>query len=115
MSRRWRWCLALVTAAAVVGSFMPGALLTSPRSLARGAAVLTTEEVPLAPNGCAIQSCGRSTPTPAAPTLTLAALAALTAAALTLFAVRCSRRPRLWTAALPRGSVLALFRPPQFS
>ena len=104
-----------MTAAAVVGSFMPGALLSAPRLLARDAAVLPTEESPLAPNGCAIESCGRSTPAAAAPTLTLAALATLAIAGLALFAVRRSRRFELWAAALPRGNALPLFRPPQFS
>jgi len=103
----------VIVAAAVLGSFLPGALLgaqTPVRSVPSLAA-----DPPLAPNGCFIASCGKGSPAPATPTLTLAVAVALSAAAIALAAgARRIRRTRL-NVSLPRGMALTLFHPPQFS
>jgi hypothetical protein len=113
MSRRWRWSLVVIVAAAVLGSFLPGALLGA-QTPARSVPALAADP-PLAPNGCFIASCGKGSPAPATPTLTLAAVVALSAGAIAL-AARAGRirRPRL-SSRLPRGTALTLFHPPQFS
>jgi hypothetical protein len=114
MSRRWRWSLVAVIAAAALGSFLPSALLTA-HAPSRTMAALTAQEPSVSPTGCFIASCGKGSPAPAAPTLTLAAVATLAAAAV-LVAAR-SRRigRRQFSTALPRGIALTLFHPPQFS
>jgi hypothetical protein len=116
MSRRWRWCLAVVFAAAVLGSFLPSALLSGPETLRTSTAALTAEAPIDLLGGCFIPSCGKSAPAPAAPTLTLASLSALAAAGVLAYAAsRYSRRIRPLLYALPRGSAVVLLRPPQFS
>jgi hypothetical protein len=114
MTRRWRWSLVAAIAAAVLGSFLPGALLSA-HATSPATAALTAEEPPVAPTGCFIASCGKGSPAPAVPTLTLAAVATLAAVSVVI-AARARRLGRLRvSAALPRGTALTLFHPPQFS
>ncbi len=102
--------------AAVLGSFMPSALLSAAAVPGRAIATLTAQEPPIAPTGCFIASCGKGAPAAPTPTLTLAALSAVAvaAAALALASWR-HRRLRPASVALPRGRALPLFHPPQFS
>jgi hypothetical protein len=118
MSRRWRWCFVAVMAATVLGGFMPRALLSggsAPAASAAPTVALLAEEPPVAPSGCLDASCGKSAPTPAIPSLTVAALAAVASGVLAYAAIRLTKRLRLSAEALPRGTALILFRPPQFS
>jgi hypothetical protein len=115
MARRWLWCLAAVLAATVLGGLMPHSVLSAPDGLAPSTITLRAEEPPVAPSGCLDASCGRGAPAAPTPALTIAAVAAVLAGVAALAALRTTKRPRLATVALPRGTVLALFRPPQFS
>jgi hypothetical protein len=114
MSVRWRWSLVLVLAALVLGGFIPQALLTGTHAPA-SMTVASRTGPPTFPSGCSGASCNKSSPGAPTPSLTIAALVATVgivgAAALNRF----SRRNRSGTHALPRGSILTLFRPPQFS
>jgi hypothetical protein len=115
MSRQWRWSLVAVIVAAVVGSFMPTSVLDIATPVRDGISTLSAEMPPTAPNGCFIASCGKGTPVPAAPVLTLAGLAAVTVAALSLAVLARRRRTVSALVGLPRGVALPLFHPPQFS
>jgi hypothetical protein len=112
MSRRWRWSLVVIIAAAVLGSFLPGAVSARPPE--RAGASLTASEQPLALIACFVASCNKGTPAPAAPALIVAALATLAATGALASGARRIRRTRL-AVALPRGTMLTLFHPPQFS
>jgi hypothetical protein len=93
---------------------MPQALLTR-AFLPVGATAMATQGAPAAPSGCTGVSCNKSSPGAPTPTLTIAALAALTGVAIQAVGGRASRRIRSLVHALPRGTVAFLFRPPQFS
>ena len=111
---RWRWCLVAVLIATVLGGFVPQELLTG----SHPAAALTTispEGPPTFPSGCAGASCDRSTPVAPTPVLTIAAVVALAGIVVTVVAGLATRRMRSLVHALPRGTAVVLFRPPQFS
>jgi hypothetical protein len=114
MSLKWRWCLVVVMAATVLGGFMPRTLLSDSVPPAR-ALVASTEGVPAFPVGCLDATCGKGAPTPSAPVLTIAALAAIAAVMLSAGAGPMSRRFRSAVRALPSGRTAGVFRPPQFS
>ncbi|HEY1827976.1 MAG TPA: hypothetical protein VGF87_08150 [Acidimicrobiales bacterium] len=114
MSRQWRWSLVVVILAAVVGSFMPSAVLAASTPVRAAVSVVSPYEPLSVPTGCFAANCSKGSPP--APALTLAAVAGALMAALALAAgTRRHRRIPLLTAALPRGSALPLFHPPQFS
>jgi hypothetical protein len=93
---------------------MPQALLTRPFLPLSGAA-MAAQGAPTAPSACTGVSCNKSSPGAPTPTLTIAALAAMTGVALLAVSGRASRRIRSLVRALPRGTTPFLFRPPQFS
>jgi uncharacterized integral membrane protein len=114
MSRQWRWSLVVVILAAVVGSFMPSAILAASTPVRAAVSVVSPYEPLSVPTGCFAANCTRGTPP--APALTLAAVAGALIAALGIAAgIRRHRRTPRRTDALPRGSALPLFHPPQFS
>jgi len=114
MSRPWRWCLVVVLAATVLGGFMPQALLAGSHPPASMTALLV-EGPPTFPSGCSGANCGRSAPVAPVPVLTVASLVAIAGLAVSATAGRTSRRIRSLVHALPRGTTMVLFRPPQFS
>jgi hypothetical protein len=114
MSVRWRLSLVVVLAAVVLGGFMPQALLSKP-FLPVSPTALATEGTPTAPSGCTGVSCNKGSPGAPTPSLTIAALAAMTGVVLQAAGGRASRRIRSLVRSLPRGTVPFLFRPPQFS
>jgi hypothetical protein len=114
MSRGWRWFLVVAIAATVLGGFMPQALLRDARTPA-AESVLAVAGPPTFPSGCAGASCARSAPAVPAPVLTIAALAASLAVVLCAAFGGAARRVRSRLPALPRGTPMVLFRPPQFS
>jgi hypothetical protein len=115
MSRGWRWLAAALMVATVLGTFMPRALLSGTEAIVTSTVSLRAEEPPWSPTGCADTSCTRGTPTPPAPTLTIAALGAMFVCLAAGAATRAARRNRLRASSLPRGTRLTLLRPPQFS
>ena len=114
MSLRWRLSLVVVLAAIVLGGFMPQALLSKPFLPVSPAAMAIAGE-PTPPSGCTGVSCNKGSPAAPTPTLTIAALAALTGVLVSPSAARIWRRLRSLVRSLPRGTVPFLFRPPQFS
>jgi hypothetical protein len=114
MSRLWRWGLVVVTAAAVVGLFMPGALLSG---AARPASptVAMAEEPQTAPYGCFATSCSRGTPAPATPSAIPVAAVMLGAAVVVIAPPLLRRRSRRSAGALSRERGQPLFHPPQLS
>jgi hypothetical protein len=135
MSRRWRWYLLGTLVAIVITGLMPNALLSGAEGGARstvgtigtigtigsigsiGTDFFTpaTVALPVVPTGCLGSSCSRGAPSPAAPTLTLVAAAALVGVLSLAVAGRRARRMRSSAAVLPRGNFMGLFHPPQFS
>lgn len=114
MSRRWRWVLAVIVAAAVLGSFMPSALLSG--TSGPTTASLTAEAPPMAPDGCFVASCNKGAPSAPAPSMTLMVVSILAAgAAVAAVAGWRQRRTHRAASLLPRGIGLSLFHPPQFS
>src|SRR5580698_8621810 len=114
MSRRWRWSVVVVVATAVLGSFIPSSLAAAGEVfMHEPAASVSAPDV--LPAVCFIPSCGKGSPAPSAPIITMTGMAALLAAAVVALAARSVRRPRRSGGALPRGSALLLFHPPQFS
>jgi hypothetical protein len=103
--------LVVILAAVVLSGFLPQALLSGIRPPA-GIAVLSAT-APASPLTCA--DCGKSVPAAVTPTLTGAMLVALGGASVIAVAAFASRRIRARVHALPRGSVIRLFHPPQFS
>jgi hypothetical protein len=114
MSLRWRWSLVVVLAAIVLGGFMPQALLSKP-FLPVSPAAMALQGSPTPATGCIGTSCNKGSPAAPTPTLSIAALAAVTGAVVQAIAGRGSRRIRSVVRSLPRGNLLPLFRPPQFS
>jgi hypothetical protein len=114
MSLRWRWSLVVVLAAMVLGGFLPQTILGGSHAPAT-LTVATYVGPPTFPSGCSGSSCGRTAPTPAAPVLTIAGLAAATATVVRAKGGYWSRRIRPRMRSLPRGTVMSLFRPPQLS
>jgi hypothetical protein len=114
MALRWRWILVAVMAAAVLGGILPQALLGGTQAPAE-MTVLAATGPPTFPSGCSGASCGRSAPAAPAPILTIAGVAVLAAAVVTLSGRGISRRIRSRAHTLPRGTTMVLFRPPQFS
>jgi hypothetical protein len=104
----------VVLAAVVLGGFMPQALLSKPFTPV-GITAMATQGAPTAPLGCNGQSCTKGSPGAPTPSLTIAALAAMTGVLLHAAGGRASRRLRSLVRTLPRGTVPFLFRPPQFS
>jgi hypothetical protein len=105
--------MAVIVGAAVLGSFMPSALLTSgpPPN-----AALTPVAPPMAPDGCFVASCNKGAPSTPAPSMTLlvASILGAGAAAAGVTGWR-QRRSRRAAPHLPRGIGLSPFHPPQFS
>jgi hypothetical protein len=114
MSRRWRWILVAVTALAVLGGVMPRALRAGAEIPTATTAFLVSEATFL-PINCQDATCGKSSPVPAAPPLTIAALDAALAGVIAFATARVVRRLRHGVDALPRGTARSLFRPPQLS
>lgn len=104
-----------VIATAFVGSFAPTALLDLATPIRDTQTVLLAEEPPTAPIGCLIASCGKGSPAPATPVLTLAGLAAVAAVAARCISPVRRRRTPSAPISLPRGVALPLLHPPQFS
>jgi hypothetical protein len=114
MSLRWRLSLVVVLAAIVLGGFMPQALLGKP-FLPVSPAAMALQGEPTAPSSCTGVSCNKGSPGAPTPTLTIAALAAMTGVLVQASGGRIWRRLRSLVHSLPRGTVPSLFRPPQFS
>jgi hypothetical protein len=114
MSLRWRWSLVVVLAAVVLGSLLPQTFLQGNLSTATMSAIAPAGS-PDFPSGCAEASCGRSAPTPVAPVLAVAGVAAAAGFVVCAATGYWSRRIRSHRVNLPRGMVTALFHPPQFS
>jgi hypothetical protein len=114
MSRRWRWILVAVTALAVLGGIMPRALRAGTEVPTATTAFLVSEATFL-PINCQDATCGKSSPVPIAPALSIGALEAALAGVIALATVRVVRRLRHATDALPPGTARSLFRPPQLS
>jgi hypothetical protein len=114
MSIRWRIGLAAVIAAAVVGGFVPHAVLSV--TDASATQVVRAVEAPLSGSvNCADATCGKGNTAPAAPSPGMA-LAAVVAGVLGVAAAAgCARRRRGQHLALPVGARDTLFHPPQFS
>ena len=106
--------MVVILAAVVLSGFLPQALLSGIRPPA-GIAVLSAQTVPTGPITCAGADCGKSTPAAVTPALTGAMLVALGGVAVIAAAAFASRRFRSRVHALPRGSLIRLFHPPQFS
>lgn len=115
MSRRWRWSLVAVIAAAFVGSFVPSALLNLATPIRDAQHAQMAEEPPTSPIGCLVTACGKGSPAAPAPVLTLASLAAVPIVVVSLIALARRRQRPLVAVALPRGVAFPLFHPPQFS
>lgn len=114
MPVRMRLALVAIIAAAIVGGFMPHAVLSTAQSTATE--LVQVAEAPLAslPN-CVDVTCGKGAPAPPAPA-PMVALAGLLSglAVVVIVAGRLRRRPA-HVLALPAGSPNPLLRPPQFS
>jgi hypothetical protein len=109
----WRVGLVAVVAAAVLGGLVPH-VVASPESA--GAAMVQAIESPLAsPTSCTDATCGKGTPTPAAPSPAVALVAVLGGLAVAAAAAALIRRRSAVVGALPRGRQDRLFHPPQFS
>ena len=106
--------MAAVMVATALGAFLPRALSTGDQAPVVRTVTVGAQEPPVAPTGCFVVSCGKGTPTPGSPTLTLAALFSVVAG-LSAYVARTWRRTRIREGALPRGTAPALWRPPQFS
>jgi hypothetical protein len=114
MSLRWRVGLVAVIAAAVVGGFMPHAVVSATASSAT--AVVQMAESPLSlPTQCADAICGKGTPAPAAPSPGVVLAAVMGGAMVAAAAASSIRRRRRQAAVLPAGSPDPFFHPPQFS
>jgi hypothetical protein len=114
MSLLRRWSLVVILAAIVLGGFMPQALLSKP-FLPVGPVAMADQGEPTVPSNCTGVSCNKGSPAAPTPTLTLAALAALTGVLVHASGGGIWRRIRSLAHSLPRGTVPSLFRPPQFS
>ncbi|HEY3844770.1 MAG TPA: hypothetical protein VGL48_16075 [Acidimicrobiales bacterium] len=114
MSLMWRWVLVVVTAATVVAGLMPH-VLRAGAEVPITSVVLVAEELQVMPNGCADAVCGRGSPAPTIPTLTITAVDATLVGGLLFALIRLTRRFRTGALALPRGTATGLFHPPQFS
>ena len=110
--------ICLVITGLLPNSFLTGAGVRVAPTVAVASAPIYTpqsEALPRMPLACANTSCGKGVPTTAAPVLPVAAAAALVGALSLVAASRAIRRRRTAAASLPRGDVMGLFRPPQFS
>ena len=114
MRVRWRFGLVAIIAAAVVGGFMPHGVVS-------GAETTATEMVQVAqsplsmPLNCMDVTCGKGSPTPAAPTPTVALAAVLGGIVVAAGAIGNHPATPSPGEALPAGSRDPLFHPPQFS
>jgi hypothetical protein len=113
MSLRWRWSLVVVLAAIVLGGFMPQAMLSG--SHLPSDTFQVAEGPPTFPSGCSGTACARSTPVPATPVLTIAALLAIAVVAVAAGGTGPARRVRRHVHGLARGIALTLYHPPRFS
>jgi uncharacterized integral membrane protein len=114
MSLKWRWCLFVVIASAVLGGLIPTAASSAVLQPSR-AVTLLAEEPPTGPLTCFGTSCNKGVPTPTTPPLYIAALCAAVAGALAYALTRSTKRIRPKVAPLRLGNPTVLFRPPQFS
>src|SRR5580704_6269736 len=113
MALRWRFGLAAVIAAAVLGGVLPHGALSSAQATA--AEMVQAVETPLAqPTSCADAICGKGSPAPAAPVPTVALVAAMAGVVATAVAAAVIRRRRGVVASLPAGTRDPLFHPPRF-
>jgi hypothetical protein len=114
MSMRWRIGLAAVIAAAIVGGFVPHAVLGATDTSA--AQVVQAVEAPLSGSvNCADATCGKGNTAPAAPSPGIALMAVVAGVGGVAVAAACIRRRRGQLLALPVGARDPLFHPPQFS
>ncbi len=114
MSLMWRWILVVITAATVVAGLMPHVLRAGAEVPITTMAQLV-EEPQVMPNGCADAVCGKGSPAPTIPTLTITAIDATMVGGLLFALIRLTRRFRAGAHALPSGTATRLFHPPQFS
>jgi len=114
MRLRWRFGLAAIIAAAVVGGFMPHGVLSGAETTATQMVQIAQSPVSM-PLNCIDVTCGKGSPAPAAPTPTVALAAVLAGIAVAASAIATIRRHRRQVEALPAGSRDPLFHPPQFS
>jgi hypothetical protein len=114
MPVRLRVALLAIIAAAIVGGFMPHAVLSTARSTASD--MVQAAEAPLtALPTCVDVTCGKGAPAPPAPAPLLALAGVLSGLAVVAIAAGRLRRRRHHVAALPAGNPNPLLRPPQFS
>jgi hypothetical protein len=110
----WRLGLVAVVAAAVLGGLVPHAVASGAENA--GAVMIQAVETPLgSPTTCVDATCGKGSPTPAAPTPALALVAVLGGLAVAATASALIRRRSAWSGALPSGRQVPPFHPPQFS
>jgi hypothetical protein len=114
MARHWRWSAVVLVATAVLGSFIPSSMAAAGDDFLHAPAAVVGGIITI-PSPCFIPSCGKGSPAPSAPTVAITGVAALLAIAGAGVASRYSRRARRNVAALPRGTAILLFHPPQFS
>jgi hypothetical protein len=114
MGLKWRIGLVAVVAAAVLGGLVPHAVASGSESV--GVTMVQAVESPLvSPTTCTDATCGKGTPTPAAPTPGIVLAAVLAGLVIAATAAALIRRRPAWIGALPSGRPDPLFHPPQFS
>jgi hypothetical protein len=113
MSLGWRWVVGVVVATAVVGSFLPNAVISGNYAASRPLAHLAGE-TPGWPTGCGATSCNKGTVPPAIPANTAAAMCADMTEAITCVDSPTTKRLQHGARPLPRGIGSVLFHPPQF-
>ena len=110
MSVRLRVALLAIIAAAIVGGFVPHAVVSAARSTS--SEIVEAAEVPLtALPSCVDVTCGKGSPAPAAPVPMVALAGVLSGLAVVAVAAGRLRRRRHHLV----GSRNPLLRPPQFS
>jgi len=111
---RWRFGLVAVIAAAVVGGFVPHGALSGAESTATQMAQIAESRVST-PVLCMDATCGKGSPTPAAPSPAIALAGVLAGIAAAAASVSTIRRRRSQALLLPAGARDPLFHPPRFS
>jgi hypothetical protein len=115
MRVKWRFGLVAIIAAAVVGGFMPHAVVSAAQST--GADMVRPAEAPVSPLpvNCLDVTCGKGPPASPAPAPAAALAAVLAGIALAAVAASIIRRRRALVVALPAGTRDPLFHPPRVS
>jgi len=114
MRLKWRFGLAMIIAATVLGGFMAHGA-TSAAATAGAEMVQAVESPFLQPLTCTDATCGKGTPASSSPAPAVALAAVLAGIAVAAACYGAARRRRIAVSPLPLGTRDPLYHPPQAS